>query len=43
MDGSMIYDLQKRIVFVLDRGIVDIDESICASGQETRWSSWMPA
>jgi hypothetical protein len=33
MDGAVVDDLYQGVVFVADGGVVDVDQSVCASGQ----------
>lgn len=39
--GAMVDDLDQSVVFVCDGCVVDVDQAICASGEEDVVAGWV--
>lgn len=39
--GAMVDDLNQSVVFVCDGCVVDVDQAICASGEEDVVAGWV--
>lgn len=41
VDGAVVDHLDESVVFVCDGCVVDVDETVCASGEEEVASGWV--
>lgn len=39
--GAVVDDLDQGVIFVCDGGVVDIDQAICAPGEEDVVADWV--